>query len=118
MIRAAAQEDEDRRKHQLKEEKQAKEEERDNKMKDSFMALPEEPEEGSDDVCTISFRSADGTKNIKRRFLKYHKVKAMYDFINSLGEDAGFEQEHAEFEIIQNFPRTVFSDYSQTLEKA
>lgn len=68
-------------------------------MEESIMALPEEPEEGPD-TCTIQFRSADGSKNMTRRFLKRHKIKSLYDYIRSLGTDAGFEEDGTEFELM------------------
>ena len=32
--------------------------------------------------------------------MRHHKVKVLYDYIHSLGEDAGFEEENADFELM------------------
>ena len=103
-IKQAHREELERKKEQEREEQKMKDEERDRMMEESIMALPEEPPEG-DGVCTVSFRSADGSKNMNRRFLKKHKIKSLYDYIRSLGTDAGFEEDGTEFELMQNFPR-------------
>ena len=87
------------------------------KITKSTMNLPDEPQPGTDGIVTIQFRSADGTKNFTRKFLKHHKVRVLYDYINSLGKDAGFEEEHCEFELMQNMPREVYNDMSKTLEE-
>ena len=117
MIKRAHKEELERKKREEEEKKAEKEAERDKKMEQSIMALPEEPAEGDPDITTIQFRSADGTKNFTRRFLKHHKIKALYDYVQSLGIEAGFEEEHAEFELMQNFPRMVFDDKAKTLEE-
>lgn len=117
-MRQAKAEEEKREKEAEEAKLREMEDERDQKMKESISDLPDEPAEGEENITTISFRSADGTKQFQRRFRKHHKVKALYDYIISLGTEAGFEEEHPEFELMQPFPREVFSDKGQTLEAA
>lgn len=85
-------------------------------MSASIEVLPEEPENGPD-VTTITFRTSTGS-NINWWFLKTHWIKSLYDYVISLGVEAGFESEHSNFEIMQNFPKISYKDMKQTLEEA
>lgn len=80
-------------------------------MSESISQLPDEPNEKDPACTTISFWAPDGSQ-FTRWFLKSHKVRSMYDYVISLGTEVGFEHEHAQFKLIQNFPNTVYSDMS------
>lgn len=84
------------------------------KMKES---LPDEPSEDNPDACTVQFRLPDGTKTIQRRFLKNDKIKVLYDYIHSLGEENGFEHMASNFDILQNFPKKLFDEMDKTLDE-
>jgi hypothetical protein len=87
-------------------------------MSESISMLPDEPEESNPNATTINFRSPDGSTTFTRRFLKTHRIRSLYDYIISLGVDAGFENDHSDFELMQNFPKQIYDDMNQTLEAA
>ena len=71
-----------------------------------------EPDEDNKEAATIQIRLADGSKSITRRFLKSWKIKDIHNYIKSIGEEARFEEENPEFEIVG------YNDLEQTLENA
>ena len=78
------------------------------KIQKSLEQLPWEPDVKDPNATTIIFWTKKG--QISRRFLKTHKIKSLYDFVISLGTDAGFESSDSQFEIMQNFPKVVFDN--------
>ena len=58
--------------------------------------MPDEPEEGGDDVAEVVFRAQGTGKKFKRRFLKTDKVTMLYSFVRTLvQEDLGFDDENS-----------------------
>ena len=46
--------------------------------------MPDEPEEGGDDVAEVVFRAQGTGKKFKRRFLKTDKVVMLYSYVRTL----------------------------------
>ena len=76
-----------------------------------------EPEEDNPDVCVISFRYPDGDKRKERRFLKNNKIKDLYDYIESLGNEIYTEDGKGVFSLYQPFPPKKYENMENTLEK-
>jgi hypothetical protein len=76
-----------------------------------------EPEEDNPDVCVISFRYPDGDKRKERRFLKNNKIKDLYDYIESLGNEIYTEDGNGVFSLYQPFPPKKYENMENTLEK-
>ena len=114
--------EEKKKQEQLEEIKKQEAQEQDLKLK-KFKAqqvkenLPEEPSEDNPNAWTVQFRLPDGTRTIQRRFLKTDKIKLLYDYIHSLGDESGFESMSSNFEIIQNFPKKLFDNPDKTLDE-
>lgn len=82
--------------------------------------IPDEPEEGNGDACTLQIRNADGSQTLQRRFLKGEKMELVKHFILTLGEEAGFENEDTsvdDFDIAGGFPPKPFTDLNKTLDE-
>ena len=80
--------------------------------------LKPEPADDNPDKCVILFRFPDGEKSVQRKFLKQDKIKALYDFVKSLGRDIFMEEEHHHFSLLQTFPYKLFDEIQDnTLEK-
>ena len=75
-----------------------------------------EPEEDNPDVCVISFRYPDGDKRKERRFLKNNKIKDLYDYIESLGNEIYTEDGNGVFSLYQPFPPKKYENMENTLE--
>ena len=67
------------------------------------------------DAATIQIRLADGSKSVTRRFLKSVPIEDLYHYIRSLGEEAGFEYQHNDFELFQQ--NTGFSGTGSELKQ-
>ena len=119
------------RKVQLDEEKQKQEEiEQENnkkkeeliekeiqeKAKEASKKVLEEPNSEDPDSTTICFRYPDGEKSINRRFLKSHRIKNLYDYVESLGEEIYTEKENNKFSLYQPFPPKKYDNMENTLE--
>ena len=76
-----------------------------------------EPEEDNPDVCVISFRYPDGDKRKERRFLKNNKIKDLYDYIESLGNEIYTGDGNGVFSLYQPFPPKKYENMENTLEK-
>jgi hypothetical protein len=75
-----------------------------------------EPDKDNPDCCTISFRFPDGDKRQDRRFLKNNKVKDLYDFVKSLGNEIYTEEGNGVFSLYQPFPPKKYENMENTLE--
>ena len=76
-----------------------------------------EPDKNNPDCCTICFRYPDGEKRKERRFLKTNKIKELYDYINSLGNEIYTEDGNGIFSLHQLFPPKKYENMENTLEK-
>ena len=121
-LQAHKEEEEKKKRDKLEEVKRQEAKEQETKLK-KFKAqqikesLPDEPSEDNSNAWTVQFRLPDGTRTIQRRFLKTDKIKLLYDYIHSLGEENGFEHIANNFDIIQNFPKKLFDDQDKTLDE-
>ena len=105
---------------QLKKEKKEeilKEKEIEQKKKEALTKIVEEPDINNPDITTICFRYPDGEKMKIRRFLKSHKIKNLYDFVASLGEEIYTEKENKSFSLYQPFPPKKYENMENTLEQ-
>ena len=75
-----------------------------------------EPDKDNPDCCTISFRFPDGDKRQDRRFLKNNKVKNLYDYVKSLGNEIYTEEGNGVFSLYQPFPPKKYENMENTLE--
>lgn len=75
-----------------------------------------EPDKDNPDCCTISFRFPDGDKRQDRRFLKNNKVKDLYDYVKSLGNEIYTEEGNGVFSLYQPFPPKKYENMENTLE--
>ena len=76
-----------------------------------------EPDKNNPDCCTICFRYPDGEKRKERRFLKTNKIKELYDYIKSLGNEIYTEDGNGNFSLHQLFPPKKYENMENTLEK-
>ena len=76
-----------------------------------------EPDEDNPDVCVISFRYPDGDKRKERRFLKNNKIKDLYDYIESLGNEIYTRDGNGVFSLYQPFSPKKYENMENTLEK-
>lgn len=76
-----------------------------------------EPDKDNPDCCTISFRFPDGDKRQDRRFLKNNKVKDLYDYVKSLGNEIYTEEGNGVFSLYQPFPPKKYENMENTLEE-
>ena len=83
------------------------------KYKAKFVA---EPDKDNPDCCTICFRYPDGDKRRDRRFLKTDKIKLLYEYITSLGNEIYTEDENGVFSLYQPFPPKKYDNMENTLE--
>ena len=118
----AQKKEEEFKKNKILEEKKQKEEEikiekYQNLINEAKNKLVDEPAEDQPDVTTICFRYPDGSKNIKRRFLKSHTIQNLYDYITSLGREIYTEEENNNFSLFQPFPPKKYDNMDNTLEK-
>ena len=75
-----------------------------------------EPDKDNPDCCTISFRFPDGDKRQDRRFLKNNKIKDLYDYVKSLGNEIYTEEGNGVFSLYQPFPPKKYENMENTLE--
>ena len=83
------------------------------KYKSKFVA---EPDKDNPDCCTICFRYPDGDKRRDRRFLKTDKIKILYEYITSLGNEIYTEDGNGVFSLYQPFPPKKYDNMESTLE--
>ena len=83
------------------------------KYKAKFVA---EPDKDNPDCCTICFRYPDGDKRRDRRFLKTDKIKILYEYIISLGNEIYTEDGNGVFSLYQPFPPKKYDNMENTLE--
>jgi len=83
------------------------------KYKAKFVA---EPDKDNPDCCTICFRYPDGYKRRDRRFLKTDKIKILYEYITSLGNEIYTEDGNGVFSLYQPFPPKKYDNMESTLE--
>ncbi len=83
------------------------------KYKAKFVA---EPDKDNPDCCTICFRYPDGDKRRDRRFLKTDKIKILYEYITSLGNEIYTEDGNGVFSLYQPFPPKKYDNMESTLE--
>ena len=83
------------------------------KYKAKFVA---EPDKDNPDCCTICFRYPDGDKRRDRRFLKTDKIKILYEYITSLGNEIYTEDGNGIFSLYQPFPPKKYDNMENTLE--
>ena len=83
------------------------------KYKAKFVA---EPDKDNPDCCTICFRYPDGDKRRDRRFLKTDKIKILYEYITSLGNEIYTEDGNGVFSLYQPFPPKKYDNMENTLE--
>ena len=83
------------------------------KYKAKFVA---EPDKDNPDCCTICFRYPDGDKRRDRRFLKTDKIKILYEYVKSLGNEIYTEDENCDFSLYQPFPPKKYDNMENTLE--
>ena len=76
----------------------------------------EEPDKDNPDCCTICFRYPDGDKRRDRRFLKTDKIKILYEYITSLGNEIYTEDGNGVFSLYQPFPPKKYDNMESTLE--
>ena len=76
-----------------------------------------EPDKDNPDICIICFRYPDGDKRKERRFLKNNKIKDLYDYIESLGNEIYTEDGSGVFSLYQPFPPKKYENMENTLEK-
>ena len=76
-----------------------------------------EPDKDNPDICIICFRYPDGDKRKERRFLKNNKIKDLYDYIESLGNEIYTEDGNGVFSLYQPFPPKKYENMENTLEK-
>ena len=76
-----------------------------------------EPDKDNPDICIICFRYPDGDKRKERRFLKNNKIKDLYDYIESLGNEIYTEDGKGVFSLYQPFPPKKYENMENTLEK-
>jgi hypothetical protein len=88
-----------------------KQEEKKRRKEMAAKRVPEEPLPGDRASTMLVIRHVDGSR-LQRRFRATDKLQAVFDWI----ESQPIELE--EFEVLQNFPRKVFSDANVTLEDA
>ena len=86
-------------------------------LEEAKKKVVEEPSEDDPNATTISFRYPDGEKRKDRRFLKSHKIKNLYEYVNSLGKEIYTEEENNGFSLYQPFPPKKYGDMDNTLEK-
>ena len=78
-------------------------------------SIPEEPSaDGEKPVTRLLIKMPDGSR-IQRRFLTEDKIRAVYDYVDSLESNTCFD-----YKLVTNFPRRVFdeSTFSLTLKEA
>ena len=75
-----------------------------------------EPDKDNPDCCTICFRYPDGDKRRDRRFLKTDKIKILYEYITSLGNEIYTEDGNGVFSLYQPFPPKKYDNMESTLE--
>ena len=83
------------------------------KYKAKFVA---EPDKDNPDCCTICFRYPDGDKRRDRRFLKTDKIKILYEYITSLGNEIYTEDGNGVFSLYQPFPPKKYDNMESTIE--
>ena len=83
------------------------------KYKTKFIS---EPDKNNPDCCTICFRYPDGDKRRDRRFLKTDKIKILYEYVKSLGNEIYTEDENCDFSLYQPFPPKKYDNMENTLE--
>ena len=83
------------------------------KYKSKFLI---EPDKDNPDCCTICFRYPDGDKRRDRRFLKTDKIKILYEYITSLGNEIYTEDGNGVFSLYQPFPPKKYDNMESTLE--
>mmetsp|Transcript_17886 Transcript_17886/g.15796 ORF Transcript_17886/g.15796 Transcript_17886/m.15796 type:complete len:238 (-) Transcript_17886:2-715(-) len=83
-------------------------------IEESKNKLDGEPDDDNSDVTTIQIRLADGN-SVTRKFLKTSSIEQLYLYIRSLGEDAGFEEITADFELFQQSNK--YTDFTKTIEE-
>ena len=76
-----------------------------------------EPDKDNPDICIICFRYPDGDKRKERRFLKNNKIKDLYDYIESLGNEIYTGDGNGVFSLYQPFPPKKYENMENTLEK-
>ena len=76
-----------------------------------------EPEESNPDCCVICFRYPDGDKRKDRRFLKTDKIKILYEYVKSLGNEIYTEEGNGVFSLYQPFPPKKYENMENTLEQ-
>ena len=60
--------------------------------------MPQEPDQGGEDVAEVVFRAQGTGKRFNRRFLKTDKVEMLYNFVRTLAdEDLGFDDANNQF---------------------
>mmetsp|Transcript_2569 Transcript_2569/g.3968 ORF Transcript_2569/g.3968 Transcript_2569/m.3968 type:complete len:90 (+) Transcript_2569:354-623(+) len=63
-------------------------------------------------------------ERVKRRFLRSHTIKVLYDFVDYLQKEGqchfeGFENKYTDqYQVLQTFPRRVYEDKEKSLEEA
>ena len=75
-----------------------------------------EPDKDNPDCCIICFRYPDGEKRKDRRFLKNDKIKDLYDYVKSLGNEIYTEEGTGDFSLYQPFPPKKYEIMENTLE--
>ena len=87
------------------------------KMAEEFKKkFEKEPDENNPDCCTICFRYPDGDKTKLRRFLKTDKIKELYEFVKSLGNEIYTEDGNGIFSLYQPFPPKKYENFENSLE--
>ena len=76
-----------------------------------------EPDKDNPDICVISIRYPDGDKRKERRFLKNNKIKDLYDYIESLGNEIYTGDGNGVFSLYQPFPPKKYENMENTLEE-
>jgi hypothetical protein len=76
----------------------------------------QEPDQDNPDCCTICFRYPDGEKTKIRRFLKNDKIKELYDYVKSLGNEIYTEEGNGIFSLYQPFPPKKYDNMENTLD--
>jgi hypothetical protein len=82
---------------------------------DKQSVLSKEPEADNPDTTLIIFRYPDMSRRSERRFYKSDKIKALYNYVDSLGNEIFVESD--KYELIQPFPFVCYNNMERTLQE-
>jgi hypothetical protein len=80
--------------------------------------IPPEPAENDPNACKISFRLHYEERYINRRFNKYDKIDALFNYLDSLGREIYCKPTSTSYRIMYGFPPKYFENKrNSTLSK-